>query len=91
LLETDVEAKCLEMMPSCCQQVNWGNCGIPCVNCAFLCVTDELEGQFWSLTLLPDETAQFTRFLSQVWRYTVKSLSLTECIERLNDVSQVYF
>jgi hypothetical protein len=22
LLETDVEAKCLEMMPSCCQQVN---------------------------------------------------------------------
>ena len=29
---------CLEMMPSRCRQVNWGNCGIPWVNCAVLCV-----------------------------------------------------
>ena len=27
----------LEMMPSWCRQVNWGNCGIPWVNCAVLC------------------------------------------------------
>jgi hypothetical protein len=29
---------CLEMMPSWCRQVNWGNRGIPWVNCAVLCV-----------------------------------------------------
>jgi hypothetical protein len=36
LLETDVEVECLEMrMPSWCRQVNWGNCGIPWVNCVW--------------------------------------------------------
>jgi hypothetical protein len=49
LLETDVEIKCLELMPSWCRQVNWGNCGIPCVNRAVLCVKDDWKGQFWSL------------------------------------------
>jgi hypothetical protein len=33
--------ECLEMMPSWCRQVNWGNCGIPWVNCAALCVKDD--------------------------------------------------
>ena len=28
--------------------------------------------------LLPVKTAQFTQFFRQVWRHTVKSLSLTE-------------
>jgi hypothetical protein len=28
--------------------------------------------------LLPVKTAQFTQFFSQVWRHTVKSLSLTD-------------
>ena len=32
---------CLEMMSSWCRQVNWGNCGIPWVNCAVLCVKDD--------------------------------------------------
>ena len=32
---------CLEMMPSWCRQVNWGNCGIPWVNCAVLYVKDD--------------------------------------------------
>jgi hypothetical protein len=49
LLETDVEVECLELMPSWCGQVNWGNCGIPWVNCAGLCVKDEWKGQFWGL------------------------------------------
>ena len=40
---------CLEMMPSWCRQVNWGNCGIPWVKCAFLCVKDDWKGQFWGL------------------------------------------
>ena len=36
LLETDVEVR-----------INWGNCGIPWVNCAVLCVKDDWKGQFW--------------------------------------------
>jgi hypothetical protein len=50
LLETDVE-DCLEMMPSWCQQVNWGNCGIPWVTCTFLCVKDDWKGQFEACTI----------------------------------------
>ena len=34
---------CLEMMPSWCRQVNWGNCGITWVNCAVLCVWKTTE------------------------------------------------
>ena len=33
--------------------------------------------------LLPVKTAQFTQFLRQVWLDTVKSLSLTESVQRL--------
>jgi hypothetical protein len=33
--------------------------------------------------LLPIETAQFTQFLYQVWRHTVKSLSLTDSVQPL--------
>jgi hypothetical protein len=49
LLETDDEDDCLEMMPSWCRQVNWGNCGIPWVNCPVVCVKDDWKGQFWGL------------------------------------------
>jgi hypothetical protein len=38
--------ECLEMMPSWCRQVKWGNCGIPWVNCAVICVKD-WKGQLW--------------------------------------------
>ena len=69
--------ECLEMMPSWCRQVNWGNCGIPWVNCAVFCVKDGWKGQFWGL---PVKTAQFTQFFHQVWRHTVKSLGLTESV-----------
>jgi len=31
--------------------------------------------------LLPVKTAQFTKFFRQVWCHTVKSLSLTECVQ----------
>ena len=37
------------MMPPWCRQVNWGNCGIPWVNCAVLCVKDDWKRQFWGL------------------------------------------
>jgi hypothetical protein len=49
LLETDAKIWLLEMMPSWCRQVKWENCGIPWVNCAFLCVKDDWKGQFWGL------------------------------------------
>jgi len=49
LLNELLEIECLEMMPSWCRQVNWGNCGIPWVNCAVLCVKDGWKGQFWGL------------------------------------------
>jgi hypothetical protein len=36
-------------MPSWREQVNWGNCGVPWVNCAVLCVKDNFKKQFWGL------------------------------------------
>jgi hypothetical protein len=64
------EDECLEMMPSWCQQVNWGNCGIPWVNCAVLCVKDGWKGQFWDLLYsFPVKTAQFTQFFRRVYCY----------------------
>jgi hypothetical protein len=30
-------------------KVNWGNCGIPWVNCTVLCVKVDWKGQFWGL------------------------------------------
>ena len=49
LLDEFLEIECLEMMPSWCRQVNWGNCGIPWVNCSVLCVKYDWKGQFWGL------------------------------------------
>jgi len=43
------KVECLEIMPLWCQQVKWGKCGIPWVNCAVLCVKDDWKGQFWGL------------------------------------------
>jgi hypothetical protein len=40
---------CFEIMLPWCRQVNWGNCGIPWLNCAVLCVKDCRKGQFWGL------------------------------------------
>jgi len=71
-----------EMMPSWCRQVNWGNCGIPWMNCAFFCER-RLERTVLRPALLPVKTAQFTQFFRQVWRHTGKSLSLTECMGRV--------
>ena len=42
-----------------------------------------LERTLLRPTLLPVNTVQFTQFFHQVWRHTVKSLNLTECIGRL--------
>ena len=39
------------MMPSWCRQVNWGNCGIPWVNCSVLCVktTGKDSSEAWAI------------------------------------------
>ena len=54
LLETDVEGYInylrMNEQTSWCRQVNWGNCGIPWVNCAVLCMKDEWKGWFWGLS-----------------------------------------
>jgi hypothetical protein len=73
--------ECLEMMPSWCQQINWGNCGTPWVNCAVLCER-RLERTVQRPALLPVKTAQFTQFFLQVWRHTVKSFSLSDRVSR---------
>jgi hypothetical protein len=39
--------------------------------------------------LLPVKTAQFTQFFRQVWRHTVKLLSLTESVHRPFDTSHL--
>jgi hypothetical protein len=49
LLNELLETECLEIMPLWCGQANRGNCGIPWVNCAVLCVKDDWKGQFGDL------------------------------------------
>jgi hypothetical protein len=61
-----------EMMPSWCRQVNWGNCGIPWVNCAVLCVKDDRKGQCWGLRYWLLKLRSLL-FLRQVWSHTIKS------------------
>jgi hypothetical protein len=75
-----LETECLEMMPSWCRQVNWRKCGIPWVNCAVLCVKDDWKRTVLRPGLLPVKTVQFTEIFHQVWRHTVKLLSLTESV-----------
>jgi len=41
----------------------------------------QLERTVLISVLLPVKTAQFTQFFRQVWRHTVKSLSLTESVQ----------
>ena len=44
-------------------RINWGNCGIPWLNCAVLCVWKTTwKGQFWDLRYCTVKTAQFTQF-----------------------------
>jgi len=71
--------ECLEMMPSWGRQVNWGKCGIPWANCAVR--ERRLERTVMRPELLSVKTAQFTQFFRQLWRHTVKSLSLTDSVE----------
>jgi hypothetical protein len=69
-------------MPPWCRYVNWGNWdSLSELRCS-LCER-RLERIVLRPALLPVKTVQFIQFFHQVWRHTVKSLSLTECIRRL--------
>jgi hypothetical protein len=78
-LETVTENDCLEMTPSWCRQVNWGNCEILWVNCAVPCLKDDWKGQFWGLRYCLFKLRSLLIF-RQVWSHTVKSPSLTESV-----------
>jgi hypothetical protein len=73
------ETECLEMLPSWCRQVNWGNWDSLSDLHNSVCER-RLERTDLRPALLPVKTAQFTQFFRQVWRHTVKSLSLTESV-----------
>ena len=55
---------CLEVTSSWCGQVNWGNCGIPFVNCAVLCVKDDWKGEFWGLRYCQSKLRSLLSFFS---------------------------
>jgi len=55
---------CLEMVPSWCRQVNWGNCGILWVNFAAVCVKDDWKGLFWDLLYCLSKLRSFLSFPS---------------------------
>jgi len=69
----------LEMMPSWCRQVNWGNCGIPWVNCAVLCVKDDWKGQFWVLHYCLSKLLNLFRFPSGMTSHSKIALSNWKC------------
>jgi hypothetical protein len=83
LLETDVEDECLEMMPSWCLQVNWGNCGIPWVNCVVLCVKDDWRGQFWGLRYCLSKLTVYSASPSGMTSHSKIAQFNWECIGRL--------
>jgi hypothetical protein len=82
LLETEVEVECLEMMPSWCRQVNWGNCGIPWVNCAVVRLKDDWKGQFWGCAIACQNCAVYSVFPSGMTSHSKIAQFNWECIER---------
>jgi len=49
---------------------NWGNFGIPWVNCAVLFVKDDCKGQFWGLRYYLSKLRSLLSFFRQVWRHS---------------------
>ena len=75
--------ECLEMKPSWCRQVKWGNCGIPWVSCAVLCVKDDWKGQFWGLRYYPQNCADYSVFPSGMTLHSKIAPFNWECIAPL--------
>jgi hypothetical protein len=73
------------MMQSWCRQVNWGNRGIPWVNCAVLYVKDDLKGRFWGLRFCLSKLHSLLGFSVRydVTQYNCFAPFNWECIGRL--------
>jgi len=85
---------CLEMMPSWCGQVNWGNCGILWVNCAVLCVKDDWTGPFWGLRYCLSKLRSLFVFRSGMTSHNKIAQFNWQCIARLiltTDIVCVFF
>jgi hypothetical protein len=76
---------CLEMMPSWCRQVNWGNCGILSVNCAVFCVKDDWKGQFWDLCYYLSKLHSLLSFPSGMMSQSKIAQFNWECIGRFTN------
>ena len=72
------------MMPSWCREVNWGNCGIPRVNCAVLSVKDDWKGQCWGLRYSLSKLRSFLSFSVSMTSYSKIAQFNWECIGRLS-------
>jgi hypothetical protein len=62
--------------------INWENCGIPCVNCAVLCVKDNWKGQFWGLHYCLSKLRSLLSFLSGMTSHSKIAQFNWECIRR---------
>jgi hypothetical protein len=82
LLETDVNFECLEMMPSWCRQVNWGNCGILWVNCAVLCAKDDWKDSSEACAISCQNCTVYSVFPSRMKPHNKIVQFSWECIGR---------
>ena len=71
------------MMPLWCRQVNWGNCGIPWVNCAVLCVKDTGKDSSESYAIACQNCAVYSVFTSGMTSHSKIVQFNWQCIGRL--------
>jgi hypothetical protein len=74
------KAECLKMMPSWCRQVKWGNCGIPWVNCAVLCVKDDWKDSSEACAIACQNCAAYSAFPSGMTSHNKIAQFNWECI-----------
>ena len=67
-------------MPPWFRKVNRGNCGIPWVNCAVLCVKEDWKGQFWDLRYCLSKLRSLLSFPSGMTSHSKIAQFNWECI-----------
>jgi len=77
-------------MPSWCRQVNWGNCGIPWVKWAVLCVKDDWKEQFWGLCYCLSKLRSLLIFKSGMTSHSKIAQFNWECIGRFRQASTIF-
>jgi hypothetical protein len=75
------------MMPSWCRQVNWGNCGIPWVNCAVLCVKDDWQDSSEACAIAYQNCAFYSVFPSSMTSHSKIVHFNRECTGRFKGVA----